>query len=142
MTGTVKFAVAWLALAAILASILGGLNLPTLLRLAQRGERSTATIIQPSCDNHSSASYTFIVGSTYYSGNSIMWMVDCRSLRPGDSIVIYYDNADPRINRAVEPRAGIVNELIPIALACLIVPPAVIGLLSVQYRRMKAKWSS
>ena len=69
-----------------------------------------------------------------------MWMVDCRSLHPGDSIVVYYDKIEPGTNRAAEPRAGIINELIPIALACLIFPPAIIGLLSVQYRRIKAKW--
>jgi hypothetical protein len=100
------------------------MNLPTLLRLATRGQRATATVVQPTCDNHASASYAFTVGATRYTGSDVMH--DCRSLHPGDSITIYYDTTDPKVSRAIEPQAGIVNEVISIALACLIGPPILI----------------
>jgi hypothetical protein len=122
-----RFAIAWLVLAAILALILGSLNLPTLLRLAAHGERATAIIVQPTCDNHASASYAFNVGATRYMGSDVMWTLDCRSLHPGDSITIYYDTTDPRVSRAIEPQSGLVNEVIPIALTCLIAPPIFIA---------------
>jgi hypothetical protein len=116
-----KFAVAWLILAAVFATALGQLNIPTFLRLIRHGEQTTATIVQPDCGNHATASYSFSVGSTPYSGKD--GMTNCGSLRAGDLIQIYYDVSDPTLNRAVEPRAGLMNEIISIALICLVVPP-------------------
>jgi hypothetical protein len=142
MKTAIKFAIAWLALAAVLAFALGEINIPTYLRLVKHGERATATIIQPDCDNHARAFYTFTVGSTHYSNSDVMWTSDCRSLHPGDTILIYYDVTDPTISRAIEPRFGVENELIPIALACLIVPPVLIIVLVAGYRKNKGKWSN
>jgi hypothetical protein len=119
-----RFAISWFALATILAIVLGRLNVPTFVRLAEHGEHATATIVQPDCGNHGRASYAFTVGSIRYSGIDVMH--DCRSLHPGDSITVYFDRNDPKISQTVEPRAGLVNELIPIALACFLLPPALI----------------
>ncbi|MGB6538248.1 MAG: DUF3592 domain-containing protein [Xanthobacteraceae bacterium] len=139
---TLRFAIAWLLLAAILALILGSLNLQTLLRLAAHGDRATAIIVQPTCDNHASASYAFNVGATRYSSSDVMSMLDCRSLHPGDSITIYYDTTDPKVSRAIEPEAGIVNEVIPIALACLTAPPIFIAGFIALSRKNRLKGSN
>jgi hypothetical protein len=139
MKTTIKFAVAWLVLAALLAIALGQINISTYLRLLEHGERATATIIRPDCDNHARASYTFTVGSTHYSNSDVMSGRDCQSLHPGDAIQNYYDVTDPTISRAIEPRDGLVNELISIALACLMVPPVLIVGLFAWYRKIPAR---
>jgi hypothetical protein len=126
MRTMIKFAFAWVVLAALFAIGLGQLNVPTFLRLVQHGERTTATIVQPNCDSHANASYTFTVASTHYSGTDVM-AVDCRSLHPGDTIQIYYDVADPTLNRAGDPKARLENELLTIAGMCLIFPPLIIA---------------
>jgi hypothetical protein len=135
----IRFAISWLALATILAIVLGRINVPTYVKLAEDGERTTAVIVQPDCGNHGRASYAFNVGSIGYSGSDVM--NDCRSLRPGDDITIYFDRDDPKISRAIEPRAGLMNELIPIALACLLVPPVAI-ISFILWRRKNAKRST
>jgi hypothetical protein len=142
MRAAIKFAIAWLMLAAILVLILGRINLPTYFRLARHGERVTATIVQTDCNNHGRAFYTFQVGPTRYSDSDGMRMFDCRSLHPGDSIPVYYEITDPTISRAIEPWGGLVNELIPIALACLIVPPFMIASFFAWYRKNKTKGST
>ena len=139
MKTATKFAIAWLLLAAIFGIGLWQINIPTFLRLIKHGERATATIVRPTCDNHASASYTFSVGTTSYSGRDVMWMVDCGSLHPGDSITIYYDITNPQISRAFEPHAGITNDLIPIAGICLTFPPFIILATMAWYRKNKAK---
>src|SRR5271165_5773880 len=106
----IRFAITWLVLATILAIVLGRLNVPTYVKLAERGERVTAAVVRPDCSNHGRASYAFTVGSIGYSGSDVMH--DCRSLRPGESITVYFDRDDPKTNRAIEPRAGLTNELI------------------------------
>jgi hypothetical protein len=128
MKTPIKFAIGWLSLAAFFAILVGSLNVPTFLRLVRHGERATATIIQTDCKNHGQATYTFTVGTNRYSntGNMGMVVANCGSLRPGDNIPIYYDATDPTVNRAAEPMAGLLNELIPIGLMCLIFPPAIL----------------
>jgi Protein of unknown function (DUF3592) len=139
MRSAIKFAIAWIALAALLASILGSLNIPTYIALIQHGERTTATITKTDCNNHSEAAYTFTVGTTRFSSKGVMWMYDCQSLHAGDSIQIYYDRTDPTISRAFEPHKGLVNDLIPIALACLTAPPMMIAGFIAWYRKNRAK---
>jgi hypothetical protein len=140
MTGATKFAIAWLVLAAILALAIGSINLSTYFGLAKHGERTTATIVRSNCDIHSTAFYTFSVGSTRYSGSDRM--TNCSFLQPGDSISIYYDTTDPTISAATEPLAGLVNDLIAIGLACLLAPPTMIGLFLHWYRKNRPRWSS
>ena len=140
MRPTIKLAIAWIALAAILALLLGRINVPTYLRLIKHGARTTATIVQSDCNNHARAFYTFSVGSRAYSGSDVMWMFDCQPLHPGDGIPIYYDKTDPTASRAIEPQNGLVNDLIPIALACLMVPPLMIaGFIAWHRKRLSAQ---
>jgi hypothetical protein len=128
MTVSKRFAVAWLFLALIFGIGLAQINIPFFLKLAMHGERASATIVEPNCKNHNSASYTFNVGSARYSTSGIM-AVDCSSLRSGDSISIYYDKTEPNRSSTQEPLSGIANELITIGFVCLIFPPAIIGAL-------------
>jgi hypothetical protein len=132
--------VAWFVLAAVFATCLAQINVPTFLRLIQHGARATAMIVQLDCDNHGQASYTFNIGSTDYSSRGIMW-INCRSLRPGDSIQIYYDTTDPNVSRTAEPLAGLKNELIPIAIGCLVFPPLIIFSFA-RYWKRRAKPAS
>jgi hypothetical protein len=140
MKTATKFAIAWLVLAALLALALGRINIPTYLRLAEHGERATATVIRLDCDNHGRAFYTFTVGSTNYSTSDVMWSSNCLSLHSGDAITIYYEVTDPTISRAIEPRLGIENEVIPISFACLMVPPVLIVVLAGWYRENRRNW--
>jgi Protein of unknown function (DUF3592) len=142
MKGAIKFAICWLVLAAVLAIALGRVNIPTYLRLARQGERATATIVRPDCGNHAEATYAYDVGSRRYFGRDVMWKLDCGALRSGDSISIYYDTTDPAISRAIEPKDGLINDLIPIGLACLMVPPFFIAAFVVSWRKSKANSSN
>jgi hypothetical protein len=136
-----KFAIAWLILAAIFAAILGPINVPTYLKLLKHGERTSAEILRLDCDNHNQAEYVFNVGAIGVLSSDVM-ISDCRLLRPGDAIPIYYDVTDPTVNRAEEPMGGLVNELIAITLVCLTFPSLIIVGVSRWPRRNKARPSN
>jgi hypothetical protein len=65
---------------------------------------------------------------------------NCPDLKPGNVIEIYYDVRDPSINRAMEPVNGLINELIPIGLACLMCPPLILA--AMKYARDRKRSSS
>ena len=142
MRAVFYFAAAWVALATALASILGSVNVPTYIELIRHGERTIATIAETDCNNHEQATYTFTVGTIRFSSKNVMWEYDCGSLHAGDVIQIYYDRNDPTISRAFEPHRGLVNDLIPIAFACLMAPPLMIVSFVIWHRKNKAKWSN
>lgn len=116
----------WLLLAAIILAVTVPLNVLGYLRLAFDGARTTATIIELDCDNHNSARYTLTIGSTRFERGDIM-QTDCRAMHLGDRIQVYYYVSDPSFSRVMAPWPGLANEAIPIGLACLLFPPAIIG---------------
>ncbi|HEV2551204.1 MAG TPA: hypothetical protein VGU20_28100 [Stellaceae bacterium] len=140
MRASRTIAISWLALAGAFIAILAPLNIPTYLNLIRHGQKTTAEIRKLDCDNHARAEYAFTVVAAEVLSSDVM-STDCRSLRPGDKILVYYDTVDPTINRAREPVGGLVNELIPIALVCLTVPPLMISAVSRWTNRNKIKSS-
>jgi hypothetical protein len=93
MKTAITFAIAWAALATVFAFGLAQINIPTFLKLAKHGQRASAAIVQPDCNNHGRASYVFSIGTVQYSGGDTM--TNCSSLHAGDSVLIYYDATDP-----------------------------------------------
>jgi len=134
MKARTKFIIGWLMMAAVILAILVPLTAPTFFRLAERGRRTTASIVKLDCGNHNSASYVFAVNSeSYLSGDSMI--TDCRSLHIGDRIAIYYDADDPHLTSATEPISGLVNDFIFIGLSCLLFPPTIIGIVRRRTRK-------
>jgi len=131
--GVIDGLLLWLVLAVATAALLGSLNIPTFVKLVNHGTSARATIRQTNCDQHSSASYTFTVDTARYSGSDSM-VRGCDTLRPGDQIPIYYDVTDPTLNRAVEPWAGLTNEIIAVMLGTLIFPTFIVGVIHFQTR--------
>ena len=132
------YALVWFLLALVFAAILSPINVPTFVRLVRHGAKTTAQVTRPECANHNNASYSFVVGSDHYNGRDVMWM-DCNSLRPGDSIAVYYDIGDPSINRATPPMDALINELVTIGLVCLTFPLAIIGWIILGKKRRMAR---
>ena len=137
MHPAIKFAIAWFVLGILLVFALGRYTVSTYVRLLQRGASANATVVEQDCENGSRALYTFNVGSVQYS-NSDSFAERCLSLHPGDHIAVYYDTADPTISRAVEPKAGLVNELVTIGFIGLLLPPFVIAAALGLFRRNSA----
>jgi hypothetical protein len=126
--------IGWLAMAATIAVGIGQINIPTLVKLVKRGAPASATFLKKNCGHHSTASYTFAVGTARYSGTDVM-PGHCRALRPGDRISIYYDVSDPALSRANEPWAALTNEIIFVTLASLMVPTFIVGIILLRNRR-------
>jgi hypothetical protein len=133
MTVRLWFAGWWLVLAAIFLAILVPINVPDFLRIAMHGQRTTAKIVRLDCENHNSATYAFNVGSEQFERSDVM-PTECRSMRIGDVIPVYYDVDDPHISRAKDPKDGLLNEVIPICLVCLTFPPLIIVLAKKKFR--------
>jgi hypothetical protein len=131
----IKLAIVWLALAATVVAVTEPFNIPSFLKLVDRGAPATATIVETTCNSHSTASYTFTVGSARYSGSDVVR--DCDLLRPGDQIQIYYDVTDPALSRAGDPRVGLTNEIMAIVLGILIFPTFIVGFIVLETRRAK-----
>jgi hypothetical protein len=121
-----KSTVVWLVLAAIFSVGLGLINVPAILKLLGHGAETTAKIVRLDCENHNRAFYTFSIGTSRYSTSDIIGD-NCRSLRSGDDIPIYYDATDPTISSTTAPRAALLNELVPIGLVCLFFPPMILA---------------
>jgi hypothetical protein len=116
------YLIGWLAIAAVLATIIAPLNVPKLLELKRFGRETGARVVRLDCANHNTAFYTFDVAGHSYTGGDVM-PVDCRSLHKGEKISIFYDQRGPQLSRASEPSGALSNELSSIFGVCLIFPP-------------------
>jgi hypothetical protein len=135
MTSTAKFVIAWAAVALVICALLAPINIPTFVALIRHGDHTAGRIVKADCENHASAFYDFVVGAKSYSGHDRI--PDCKSLRTGDKIEVYYDIRDPTLSSAYEPNAGLSNEMISIGISCLIAPPLVIFTFAQWMRRQK-----
>jgi hypothetical protein len=106
------------------AVFLGSLNVPVIYKLLKHGGQTTARIVRTDCGNHSSGSYAYVVRGVPYLGGDVM-SSDCEQLHKGQEITVYYDLTDPRVSIAEQPMASLENELMFIALVCLVFPPVI-----------------
>src|ERR1700687_322893 len=119
------FGLAWALLAVGFASFLSPLNLPFFVRILRDEAKATGAVTRTRCDNHARVYYSFTVHRKAYQGEESMGDA-CRKSRPGDRIRVYFSDASPRLNVAVDPVSGLWNEIISILLVCLTFPPPTI----------------
>jgi hypothetical protein len=121
-------AIFWLLMAGFIASVAVPINVPHFVKLLEHGERTKAEIVRTDCGQHDSAYYRFRIGADNYTSGS-QGVENCRALRPGDVIDVYYDVRDPANNSTNMPLNDLINELSAIGLACLVFPPLVFFML-------------
>jgi len=123
-------------LAAAFASLLVPLNVPKFIYILRHEASVTAIVTKTACWNHDSVLYSFTFDGKTYTDRDSFTEKPCESYTPGSPIKVYFSTASPDQNRTFEPRAGLRNEIIPIALVCLTVAPFII--LSLRRRWPKA----
>jgi Protein of unknown function (DUF3592) len=124
-----RFALLWLLgslvtvflLAAFTATELEGGGWHGYLRLSRGSDVTEGTVVRVDSGNHCRADYSYQVSRVTYYGTE----PDC-SARVEDRVVVTYDRADPRLSCLGQARDHLLNELIPMALAGVAIPPFII----------------
>ncbi len=91
-------------------------------RIKRDLESAKAVVTKTECWNHASVLYSFVFDDKTYRGASSFTKRPCGSYGPGDPIEVYFSKISPDNNSAMEPTAGIWNEIIAITLASLTFP--------------------
>jgi hypothetical protein len=122
---TIIIAVVWLCLGAPLAILLGSFNVPRFVSILSDEASVMGTVTDTNCDNHATVHYSFEANGRVYRAATAS-SGDCRQVQAGHPLRIYYAAHSPIDNAAVEPWHGLLNEIMPIILAVLLVPPFII----------------
>jgi hypothetical protein len=117
---------AWAVLAVVFASLLAPLNVPRFVHILRHEASVTAVVTGTACWNHASVLYSFTFEGRTYTGADSFTKQPCECYKPGSSITVYFSTASPEKNVTIEPWAGLWNEIISIALVCLIFPPLIL----------------
>jgi hypothetical protein len=118
-------AFAWLGLAVAVAVFLGSLNVPNLVEISWNEKQATGKITRTECDQHSLVFYTFLADGREYSSQDRS--SNCRSVRAGDAVTVYFTSTSPEHSVIEKPSRRLSNELVSIALACVMMPSLIIG---------------
>jgi hypothetical protein len=119
---SLKIAIAWIALAVVIAFGLFLLYVPRLVHIIEHGSTAVAAIERLDCPNKGHVRYTFSVGSAQYYFDPVMG-IQCQALHVGDHALIYYDVTDPNISQLTEPRSSLESVLGLIGTVPLFFPP-------------------
>ncbi|CAN5903706.1 hypothetical protein BH11VER1_BH11VER1_42160 [soil metagenome] len=124
----IRYAIAWLALAAAFCIIIGSLNWRTFSRLTERGVSGSATVIGLFPKNHNTVSYEYHVGDRTFKGQmqSRSPNLPPDQLHVGQSLVINYDPLHSEDSVLGDPKPMLTNETISISLVALIFPTLIL----------------
>ena len=130
----VPWLAAWILFAVGLGVFLSSINWWSYRELARNEKSSKAIVIETTCQDHQTFTYTFSVeGRTYKgSGTDGYGNPECKELRTGDQVTIHYLTSDPGISTPGDISERLRNETTSIALASFLVPT--IGVSSVYWR--------
>jgi hypothetical protein len=117
--------VPWLISAGLFTAFLALINIPTLRHIASNEATAIGTVIRKDCPNHASVFYSFTVNGQPHQGSNSMGS-DCARLIKGQDIKIYYNSEHPDESTAFRPGEALWNEIIPIRLVALVLPPIII----------------
>lgn len=120
----IRYAFAWFVLAAGWASIVGSINLPTLRNIISNERVGEAVIDKITCEDHNSVTFYFKSdGVTYTGKNTPRYPTpDCRKMRPGERVTVYYSAVSPNSNTLNEPNAAFRDELQSVLILSAIFP--------------------
>jgi hypothetical protein len=96
-----------------------------LFEVARNPVSTDATVALTDCANHASVHYSYEVGDRTYTGRESLGD-ECKSLKNGDKIRIYFSSRVPAVSGARDPHGALINELVFIGLAAFFIPPAII----------------
>ncbi len=119
-----RYVFAWLALAVAVIVGFGSFNWLSYRRLALRGVRVGATVVELLPKDHNTMRYTYTVGGRSFTGKmqSRAPNPPLEQIQVTQSVVIYYDPEYPEISVAGDPVPILKNETITIALGVLMFP--------------------
>lgn len=117
-----KFLVLWFVGASLLGFCLGSFNIPSLYRLMHRGIETTGTITDFEPNNHRTVHYSFDVNGKSYSGSQ-QGGVDGEVTSISTRHAVFYLPDDQNVSCMGNPKPMLKNEIIPIVLAMLFIPP-------------------
>ena len=132
--------IVYVALASLVAVILGHFNVPRYWRMLHDGQATEAVVVRTACDNHGSVFYRFDVSGRAYAGvgNAGFGTPECGHLKAGDQIAVYYLPSDPSVSLPGQIRDRWDNELITLFLAITIFPALLISLVRRDLRRRRS----
>jgi hypothetical protein len=119
-----RYAIAWLVLAAVTAVGIGSLNWPKYHHMAAVGVSGQASVIQLLPKIHQTVRYEYRVGELEFQGRMQSWQPNppLEQLTVGQPLVIYYDPQHPAESVLGDPKPMLQNETISVALAAIMVP--------------------
>lgn len=103
-----------------------GSNVPEFIHILHHEASVRGVVTSTQCWNHNSVLCSFTFNGKTYACGGFAREQPCESYKPGSPITVYFSTASPATNDTIEPRAGLWNEIIGIALICLIFPPLII----------------
>jgi hypothetical protein len=136
MRNAIWIGAAWLCLAAGIFVVLGSINLSVLFEIARDPVSTDATVVLTDCANHATVHYSYEVEGQAYAGRSTLGN-ECKSLKKGDKIRIYFSRRSPALSEARDPHDALIGELTVIVLAAFFFPPAIIGLVYLRREQVR-----
>jgi hypothetical protein len=114
---------------AVLGIIVGHFNIPLYWRMLNDGRVTRAVVLRTACDNHASVFYRFDVAGREYTGvgSAGYRTPECRQLKPGAQIDVYYLPSDPDVSLPGEIRDRWDNELMFLFLVITVFPALIIS---------------
>lgn len=131
----------WVLLAAVLLIGLGSLNWVTYRRLASRGVRGTAKIVELLPKDHHSAVYEYDVSGKSFKGQKCSWPPNpiLEEMVAGQSVQVWYDPERPEISVLGDPQPILENETVTILLAAVLGPTVIVLGMFLTVRKMNAR---
>jgi hypothetical protein len=134
-----KYTLAWLALALIIATALGSIDLRRYRRMTTHGIEGKAIVTELLPENHQTLRYEYHAGDRTFHGQMQSWSPNppLARLKVGQPVVIYYDPEKPEDSVLGDPKPILRNELISIALASTILPAFLLYIVKIRLSQRK-----
>jgi Protein of unknown function (DUF3592) len=119
-----KYATWWFVLAIAITAGIGSINLPTYRRLVVHGALGQATVLEVLPHDHNTLRYQYQVDGKRFRGQTQSWPPNppLQQINLGQTVVIYYDPADPDVSVLGDPHGMLTNEIVSVGLAAIVLP--------------------
>jgi Protein of unknown function (DUF3592) len=123
-----KYVLTWLSLACIVAVVAGYLDLPSYRRMAARGVPGSATVVELTPQFHNTLRYEYQVAERTFQGQmqSRTPNLPLERLRVGQSVVVYFDPANPSDSVLGDPKPMLANEIESVAVLAVVFPSFIV----------------
>lgn len=124
-----KYLLLWFFLDIIIVLGIGQINVPKFWSLYKRGIKVDGVVLQKEPENHQSVHFSYLGPNITYTniyGHAGYGNPGFEDLKIGEKIIVFYDPENPEISVMGYPKGYLDNEIISIALGCIIFPPLII----------------